>query len=190
MRLESVHNDAEIFVSRYAMWRSYDLVVVMERRAGDFEQWYRDAHPGLGASLTVVLGDASLAQESVDEAFSRALQRWDRVSQMESPRGWVYRVALNDARRRLRRAGLERRLLRTSRISPVAPPAGELWLVVSELPQRQREAVVLRHVGELRENEIAEAMGITRGTVSATLRAAYRSLRVAIDDSQEVGAQQ
>lgn len=148
----------------------------------DFETWYRQIHPRLGTSLALAFGDVSLAQESADEAFARALERWDRVAGMDSPTGWVYRVAFNDARRRLRRAGLERRLLRSNRSNPVDPPAGELWEVVANLPPRQRQAVVLRHVGQLREAEVGAAMGISRGAVSSTLRAAYQSLRIALDD--------
>ncbi len=149
----------------------------------DFEEWYRRVHPRLGTSLAVVFDDVALAQESADEACARALERWDRVSAMDSPAGWVYRVAFNDARRRLRRAGLERRLLRHQRPEHVDPPAGELWAVVAALPLRQRQAVVLRHVEQLREAEIGAVMGISRGAVSSTLRAAYASLRTALTES-------
>lgn len=148
----------------------------------DFERWYRSVHPRLGTSIALAFGDVSLAQDAADEAIARALERWDRVSVMDSPSGWVYRVAFNEARRRVRRNAIEARLLRAQRIEPVQPPEGELWHVVAELPPRQRQAVVLRHVGQLRETEIGDAMGISRGAVSSTLRAAYDSLRVAIDE--------
>ncbi len=107
---------------------------------------------------------------------------------MDSPSGWTYRVALNEARRRIRRRALEERFLRRSDRSDVEPPSGELWYLVSALGPRQRQAVVLRHVGQLREVEIADAMGITRGTVSATLRAAYRALRVELTEPPRNGA--
>ncbi len=143
-----------------------------------FEAWYGDVYPRLRTALMLSLGDDDVADESTDEAFARAFEKWDRVSAMDSPTGWLYRVGFNVARRRLRRRSLERRLLRREPIGHVEAPAGEMWAVVADLPERQRVAVVLRHVGQLREIEIAEVMGITRGTVSATLRAAYRSLRV------------
>jgi DNA-directed RNA polymerase specialized sigma24 family protein len=44
----------------------------------------------------------------VSEAFARALAAWPRVRTMDSPGGWLYRVALNQARSWLRRRGLER----------------------------------------------------------------------------------
>lgn len=156
----------------------------MQGTSGDFESWYREAHPRIGTSIALVFGDVGLAQEATDEAFARALERWNRVAAMEAPNGWVYRVASNEARRRLRRASLERRILRNRRDDPIEPPAGELWTLMADLPPRQREAVVLRHVGQLREIEIATAMGISRGAVSSTLRAAYRSLRIALADPE------
>ncbi len=154
----------------------------MAHPTAEFETWYRAVHPRLGTSLALAFGDVGQAQDSADEACARALERWDRVAAMESPTGWVYRVAFNHARRRLRRAALEKRLLPAGRPAWVDPPAGELWAVVAGLPDRQRQAVVLRHVGQLREAEIGVAMGISRGAVSSTLRAAYQSLRVSLDD--------
>jgi DNA-directed RNA polymerase specialized sigma24 family protein len=51
-----------------------------------------------------------------------------------------------------------------------------VWDVVRALPDRQRMAVVLRYVADLAEDDIAVAMGVTRGTVASTLAAARRSL--------------
>jgi RNA polymerase sigma-70 factor (ECF subfamily) len=103
---------------------------------------------------------------------------------MESPAGWTYTVALNIVRRGERRRAVERRLLRRFRHEDVHGPTGELWMLVAELPERQRTAVLLRHVGELTEQEIAQVMGVARGTVSSTLRAAYRRLGADIADDE------
>jgi RNA polymerase sigma-70 factor (ECF subfamily) len=80
---------------------------------------------------------------------------------------------------------LERSLLGRARTVDVPGPTGELWLLVSVLPDRQRQAVLLRHVGQLTEVEIAAVMRVARGTVSATLRSAYRTLGVALQDQDE-----
>ena len=150
-----------------------------------FDRFYRVHRDRIAKALAFSLGDVDLAAEATDEAFVRAYERWGRVSQMASPAGWTYRVALNVVRRRQRRQALERRLLRRAAAPDQVPgPTGELWLVVAALPQRQRLAVLLRHVGHLTEPEIADVMGIARGTVSSTLRAAYRSLEVAIDEDE------
>jgi RNA polymerase sigma-70 factor, ECF subfamily len=148
----------------------------------EFEAWYRVEHPRLVTLVSAAIGDSEGASEAVDEALARAYERWDKVARMSSPTGWTYRVALNVARRRARRRTMEQRVLARTVPRDVPGPTGELWAVVAVLPARQRTAVLLRHVGHLTEQEIAAVMGVTRGTVSSTLRAAYARLGAAIRD--------
>ena len=150
-----------------------------------FAAWYRSEHPRLLAAMTVVTRDLHTAQDVTSEAFARALAAWTRVSAMESPTGWTYRVALNVARRRARRAALEQRLLRRM----VPPDAGlpeersiELWDAVRALPPRARTAIALRYAAGLSEAEVATAMNVAVGTASATLSAARRTLAIALGD--------
>src|SRR6266550_6090949 len=60
-----------------------------------FASWYRTEHPRLLATMTIVTRDLHAAQDITAEAFARALAAWHRVSAMDSPTGWTYRVALN-----------------------------------------------------------------------------------------------
>ena len=148
-----------------------------------FDNWYAREHPRLVATLLLSTGDIELAVDGVDEAFARALEKWDQVSVMESPTGWAFRVALNHARRTARRRAFEQRIfIRRARDVPVPAPAGEVWQVVSGLPLRQREVVVLRHIGDLREAEIAHVLGVSRSTVSSTLSDAHDRLGHLLDD--------
>jgi DNA-directed RNA polymerase specialized sigma24 family protein len=152
-----------------------------------FEAFYRLQHGPLVTSLLLVTGDPELAREGADEAFARALAAWPRVRSMTSPGGWTYRVAMNVIRRRGRRRGLERRLLARAAPPPAVPaPAGEAWLLVAELPRRQRQVVVLRHVADLPEAQIAEVLGISRSTVSSTLAAAHGSLARRLRDDDRL----
>src|SRR5947209_12532420 len=105
---------------------------------------------------------------------------------MESPAGWTYRVPANVVRRTERRRGIERRLLpRLASRDVVYSPEGEVWDAVRSLPARQRLAVVLRYVADLAESDIAEVMGVTRGTVASTLSDARRVLADALAESEE-----
>lgn len=144
----------------------------------DFEKWFSERYGSLVAALTVVLGDAHAAEESSAEAFVRAYERWERVRRMESPGGWLYQVALNHARRRARRQVRERELLTRFRPRDGGPITlePELWAAVRELTDRQRTAIALRYVLDLPETEVAEVMGVARGTASATLATARRRL--------------
>jgi len=152
----------------------------------EFEQWYHTEHARLITVLAAVTGDREIACEATDEAFVRAYERWDRVEAMASRSGWVYRTALNEVRKRIRRRSIEQRLwIRRSDSRMVDGPTGEVWLIVADLPRRQREAVVLRHVAQMTEAEVANVMSVTRGTVSSTLRDAYRSLEPQLVDDGE-----
>lgn len=143
----------------------------------DFEDWYREVHPRLVSAMVLVAGDVDLGREVVDEACARALERWSRVRTMRSPAGWTYRVALHVLLRHHRRGGRERALLaQVDRSRALPPQLMEVWVVVASLPVRQRTAVVLRYVAGLTEREIADAMGVTRSTVSSTLGDAHRRL--------------
>jgi RNA polymerase sigma-70 factor (ECF subfamily) len=66
----------------------------------DFSTWYEGERDGVVRAPLVLGGDQEAARDAVAEAFSRAYERWTRVSAMGSPTGWVYRVALNELRRR------------------------------------------------------------------------------------------
>ena len=151
-----------------------------------FADWYRANHPGLVEAVLRAVRPPALAAEAVDEAFARAFAGWDRVQAMRSPTGWVYRVAVNEARRQLRRATREQAVLAAAGPGPVAtpPPGGEAWLLVHELPVRQRATVVLRHVAGLTEAEVGAALGVTRSTVSSSLAAAYRTLATKLAEDE------
>ena len=156
-----------------------------------FEAWYRSERPRLLAALAVVGGDAEIAREATDEAFVRAYERWSRVRAMDSPGGWLHRVALNDLRRRFRRRAIERELLRRRHDDPtvVGPPPiadARVWDAVRRLPRRQRTAIALRYVLDLTEREVAATMGISRGAASATLTSARRNLEEALGEPVEV----
>jgi RNA polymerase sigma-70 factor (ECF subfamily) len=147
----------------------------------DFERWYRREHQRVLTALTVAGGDSEVAREATDEAFVRAYERWDRVRRMDSPGGWLYRVALNELRRRCRRRAIERDLLRRKqdRTELDPPPVSDprVWEAVKGLPTRQRSAIALRYVLDLTEREVAETMGTSRGSASATLASARRNLQ-------------
>jgi RNA polymerase sigma-70 factor (ECF subfamily) len=148
-----------------------------------FTEWYRLYRPRLLAALTVLSGDRDAAVDATDEAMVRALERWHRVQAMESPEGWVYQVAVNVLRRRIRRRSVERRLL--ARAALVDPPELDpgVWEAVMALPKRQREAVTLRYVLDFTEVEVARQMHVALGTASGTLAAARIRLAGALSDA-------
>lgn len=147
--------------------------------APGFESWYRRVYPRLVVALAGYAGSPDVASDAADEAMVRAYERWRRVATMESPDGWVYRTALNEVRRHFRRRSAEQDRVWAQMGSVPAPwePVAEVWGMLHNLPERQRQAVVLRYLADLTEADIAAAMGVRRGTVSRTLRDAMKNLR-------------
>jgi RNA polymerase sigma-70 factor, ECF subfamily len=155
----------------------------------EFDTWYRSQHRRLVAAMSAIAGDVTVGTEVADEAFVRALERWDRVATMASPEGWLYRTALNHLRRTQRRVALEQHLLRRTagRRSDRVPGNGSDWHpdtldAIAALPNRQRKAVALHYVADLSVADTARIMGIVPGTVMATLHAARATLSRSLRD--------
>ena len=145
----------------------------------DFEEWYRHAHPKVVAALAIAGSDLSLVEDAADEAFARAVARWGRVQRMSNRTGWVYRVARNEMSKAYRRRGRE--TLTAEAAGAVWEPRSltdaSVWRAVSRLPERQREAIALRYIVDLTQDQVADAMGVRPGTAAATLHAARTTLR-------------
>jgi RNA polymerase sigma-70 factor (ECF subfamily) len=126
-------------------------------------------------ALAMTIGDSSLAAEAVDEAMTRAVQRWSKVSTYEKPEAWVYRVAYNWATSRFRRIKRDRdyapRVARPdSTVDPEFDPTIEEALAT--LSDDHRSVLVLRFFYDWDVQATAEALKISPGTVkSRTSRA-------------------
>jgi RNA polymerase sigma-70 factor (ECF subfamily) len=139
----------------------------------DFDRFFSAAYPRLVRQLFAVVGDVGEAEDVVQEAFARAAVRWQRIRGYDNPEGWVRRVALNQARSNLRRT--RRTLAALVRAGPLAevaelsPDAMAVAAAMSGLPLRHREALVLYYVVQLSIEEMAEQLGIPKGTVKSRL---------------------
>ena len=56
-----------------------------------------------------------------------------------------------------------------------------LWAAVGELPERQRSAVVLRFVADMRHREIAESIGCSEEAARSSLREGLNKLRKVVE---------
>lgn len=139
-------------------------------------------HPRLVRAVDLLLDDRAVAEEVAQEALLRAATRWEHVSRLGSPGGWVHRVAVNLATSQLRRRRLERRArvrLQADEAdrTPDAASAVAVRDALAVLPERQRRALVLRHVLQWTAPEIAELDGSTADAVRQQLRRARAALR-------------
>jgi RNA polymerase sigma factor (sigma-70 family) len=140
----------------------------------DFHSFYVAARPQVGRALVVTLRDPDLAADAVDEAMVRAFQRWDQVSALDNPSGWVYRVGLNYARSRLKRLLRRSPPGNESTEFTIADPA--IDAAIAQLSVDHRAVVVCRHFLGWSESETAVALGIRPGTVKSRLSRALTQL--------------
>ena len=146
----------------------------------------------------VMLGDRSAAEDVVQDAFLGLYRRWDRLADPAVAQSYLRTSVLNGCRTALRtRPGHgvlpdggdahESAVARSSHALPLSRSlsleSAEATVVHDEehravlaairrLPARQREALVLRYYLDLTEEQTADAMQVSRGTVkSATSRA-------------------
>jgi RNA polymerase sigma-70 factor (sigma-E family) len=134
---------------------------------------------GLIRLAIVMLGDRAAAEDVVQDAFFGLYRHWTRLDDQANALTYVRSAVLNRCRNALRDRGRAGRL----ELTPEAGESAEAAVLIGEehqqvlaavraLPERQREALVLRFYLDMSEEEAARAMGITRGTVkSATSRA-------------------
>jgi RNA polymerase sigma-70 factor (sigma-E family) len=136
----------------------------------------------------VMLGDAAAAEDVVQDAFLGLYRRWDRLADSAVAPSYLRTSVLNGCRTALRRRSRHSALTEGTDApdSVLAEPALEsaeatvvhgeeqraVLAAIRRLPARQREALVLRYYLDLTEEQTADAMRVSRGTVkSATSRA-------------------
>ena len=154
--------------------------------APDFEAVFRAAFEPMVRALTVASGSRTVAEDCVQEAFSRAFVRWRRIGGYEDPAGWIRHVALNKIRDHYRKAERGRRALDRlqTEVTTVVEPPGEpsdLGARLAALPTQQRTAAALFYVEDLSVGEIAHSMNLSEGAVKYHLHAARASLRTAME---------
>ena len=148
---------------------------------------YQEHATGLIRLAVVMLGDRVAAEDVVQDAFLGLYRHWSGLSDPGNALAYVRSAVLNRCRNALRQRGRSGRLEAgrgaTGPREAMASESAEAAVLVGEehqrvltairaLPDRQREALVLRFYLDMSEAEAARAMGISRGTVkSATSRA-------------------
>jgi RNA polymerase sigma-70 factor (sigma-E family) len=151
----------------------------------DFENFFRSEITRATSVARAIVRDKETAEDLVVEGFIRTYVHWARVRRMKYPAGWLLRVtinlALDNQRRRDLRAATEP--LPISAASDLVELREVLLPGLRALSKKQREVVVLRYIGDLKELEIATTMGMTVGTVKTHLHRALRKLRVSVTES-------
>jgi RNA polymerase sigma factor (sigma-70 family) len=161
------------------------LYTAMDDVERALERLYRSEYSRFEAVLAAVTGDREAARDAVQQAFATALARRSQFRGDGSLQGWVWKIALRIATHRRREA----------------PPAeatfephlaewsvdGDLADGLRALSPRRRLFVFLRYFADLSYDEIAQACGVSRGTVAATLAQARAELEPFVETRPATG---
>jgi len=137
---------------------------------------------GLTRLAQVMLGDRAAAEDVVHDAFAGLYRRWGHLSDAGKAQAYLRSAVLNGCRSALRRAG-RTPVAQTVEHAPDAAAAllasqarQSVLAALRRLPDRQREALVLRYYLDLSDGEIAAAMSIGTSTVRSTVHRGLAAL--------------
>lgn len=153
-----------------------------------FERLVRDEHVGLLRFAYLLCGDHHRAEDAVAEALARTWPRW-RGGGINDPMAYVRRAIVNELKGRARRAGVRRRHDDRRVVDPGVRlldhdtvERDAVHEALLRLPLRQRTAVVLRFYEDRSEQQTAELLGVSPGTVKTHVHRALAQLRTLLEE--------
>jgi RNA polymerase sigma-70 factor (ECF subfamily) len=148
--------------------------------ASAIEALFRLHWPRAYRAAYLVVHDAAAAEDIAQEAFLAAIRTLDRFDRRRPFGPWLHRIVINRAIdwTRARQLRAEAELLDHLEAPDPAPSLdGSLLRALAALPPDHRAVIVLRHLLEYTPGEIAELLGLPRGTVNSRLRRGLDSLK-------------
>jgi RNA polymerase sigma-70 factor (sigma-E family) len=136
----------------------------------------------------LLVDDLQTAEDVVQDAFAGYLARLRKARDVDEALAYLHTAVVNRCRSALRRRRTARAYVPPRDVEPDGP-SGRLILAEEHrevlnalrlLPTRQREVLVLRYWSGLSEAQIAETLGISRGTVKSTASRALDALEHAL----------
>ena len=156
-----------------------------------FEDLYREFLRRIYAYVRSQVGTSADAEDITAQVFMNAYQAYARFeARNTTPAAWLFRIARNATLDHFRAQGLRDRLRRTIEHQPVAEedPAGKaeeriqyraLLAEVAQLPERQRDAISLRHSG-LRFDEVGKLMDCSEDAAKMLYHRGVKALKDAV----------
>jgi RNA polymerase sigma-70 factor (sigma-E family) len=156
--------------------RSLHWALARDDRAGVVTDLFTAHHRRLVGLAALLVDDRAAAEDVVQDAFVALHRHWRQLRDANAAVAYLNRTVVNSSRDVLRRGRRADRA--TRRLVPRSEELGSaeqdaerrndadrLWRAITALPTRQREVLVLRYYLEQNESEIAETLGISRGSV-------------------------
>jgi RNA polymerase sigma-70 factor (ECF subfamily) len=156
---------------------------VTNERLEELETLYRTRFPVFLRAASAITRDEERAYDAVQDGFAAAI-REQRGFRGEGPlEAWVWRMVVNAALKSFRAERPAEVAASVNGAVPATDP--ELRERIARLPERQRTILFLRHFADLDYRAIGDVLGISPGTVGATLNAAHAALRRDLEEVPE-----
>jgi RNA polymerase sigma-70 factor (sigma-E family) len=156
---------------------------------------HREHYRSLVRLAYLLLGNHALSEEVVQDAFVKLQLRWGGLRHVDKAPAYLRSAVLNGARSALRHRKVVDRVdaRRTAEPASVSPEAETLASLdhdrivaaLRRLPDRQREALALRYYLDLSEAEMAQAMGVSAGSVKTHAHRGLATLARLLDEEEE-----
>jgi len=161
-----------------------DVVVPMTADEG-IAALYRTQWSGLVRLATLLTRDASVAEEIVQDSFVALHRRWGQLADQRAAHGYLRTSVVNGSRSALRHRGVTERHRQPGPPEPAGPEEiavrstedAAVLAALRGLSRRQQEVLVLRYYADLSEEEIAAALGMSRGAVKSHSHRGIATLR-------------
>lgn len=158
-------------------------------RERDFAAFYDATWSRTVACAYALTGDLGAAEDVAQEAYTRAWPRWSKLSAYDEPGAWVRQVTTRLAVSRWRRLVTARNFLARSPKPMDAPPPDVTTVLLVDalrtLPEAQRRAIVLHHLGELPVAEVARIEHCPEGTIKARLARGRTALAAQLTENPQ-----
>lgn len=147
--------------------------------------------PALKRTAWLLVGDSHLAEDLVQTALSKAAMRWERIIVHGDPEPYVKRILYTEHVSWWRRRKFTEVLGATVADSPTSdgvdvPMRVAMERALAKLTPKQRAVLVLRYYEDLSEQQTAEVLGVSIGTVKSQTRHALARLRAVAPELAEL----
>jgi RNA polymerase sigma-70 factor (sigma-E family) len=153
----------------------------------DFREYVRERSRALLRAAYLLTGNRADAEDLVQSVLAKTYLAWNRIEDRAALDGYVRRAMVNTHISWWRRRRVEE--FPTDEIPDQAVAdhsvgsdlQESLQRAIARLPQRMRDAVMLRYYQDMTEAEVAEVLGVSLGTVKSTVSRAVAKLRIDAD---------
>lgn len=133
---------------------------------------------------TAIVGDRERARDAVHDAFAGAARKRGSYRGEGSVDSWLWQFVVHAAKDEARRPPTDQLVddVQARRNGYEPEELARVQRSIAQLPERQRVVLFLRYYADLDYVTIADTLGITAGTVGATLHAAHAALRQLLEE--------